>query len=309
MKKNILSPIFLFLLGVLALTSCTKDNGPITKSILDDLENVPAVTTTRDASGSATLDLTDLSTFQGKFDVAYYFKPEDWQSTVDPVVKYDVVVRKNGSASNVKVFVAGATSIPASYTVTAAQIEALYGGEDIALGDTYDFSVTLYLSSGSVYDAFPQGGPGTAAGPGGYPGYSWFVRYAALCLYNPTLYSGEFEVLEDTWADYAPGDVIVLSQLNANTFTFLHDYAVDPLPVKCIVNTTTNTVKINRERIGSIWSWQTQGYTGATIETIGPDEDSYVSPCEETITLALRYGVDIGNYGGFPYFLILKKKH
>ena len=72
-----------------------KDDGAIPKRV--GIEDVPAITTNIETGGTTgTITFTNQAAFQGKFKVALYF------ADASPPTKVDVVVRKNGSAANVK---------------------------------------------------------------------------------------------------------------------------------------------------------------------------------------------------------------
>lgn len=166
-KLNILPAIVL--MTVIAFTSCSKDDGAIPKRI--GIEDVPAITTNLEKGTVDSISITNPSTFQGKFNVAMFFE------NAPTPTKVDIVVRKNGAASMVKVFKADVTTLPASFTVTVAEIETLFGAP-IALRDTYDFSPDIYVN-GKKYEAFPLVGLGSAQGITGMSaiGYGVFARY------------------------------------------------------------------------------------------------------------------------------------
>jgi hypothetical protein len=94
-----------------------------------------------------------------------------------PPAKVDVVIRKNGANATAKVFKADVTALPASFTVTAAEIVALFGAP-IALKDTYDFAPDIYVET-KKYQAFPLVGLGSGQGITGMAsiGYGEYVRY------------------------------------------------------------------------------------------------------------------------------------
>src|SRR6187399_3683403 len=132
-KINILLAVSL--VAVIAFSGCSKDDGAIPKDIA--IAAVPTITTNIDATGSAAINLLNLAAFSGKFKVDNYSP-----GTANPS-KVDIVVRKwNGASANnanVKVFKTGITTFPSTFTVTAAEIVALFG-VPIALGDNYDFA-------------------------------------------------------------------------------------------------------------------------------------------------------------------------
>lgn len=156
---------------VLAFTACSKDDGAIPEDI--GIEDVPAITTNLETGGTAAnISFADQAAFQGNFKVAMFFE------NAVPPTKVDIVVRKNASSGNVRLFKADVTTLPASFTVTAAEIATLFGAP-LALNDTYDFSPDIYVNS-KKYQAFPSVGQGSAQGITGMSaiGYGVFVRYS-----------------------------------------------------------------------------------------------------------------------------------
>ena len=166
MKKNlIVSLIF----GIF-LSACSKDDGPVPKAI--GLERVPAPLLTRDATSSISIDITNPAAFNGKFTVSLYF-PTDI-----PPSKLDIVLRKNNNNGNIKVFQAGVTTYPSSFTLTASQISTLFGAP-LAVNDNYDVGVDVYANTGKKYEAFPVTGLGYAAAfQPDHPGFNVVIRYS-----------------------------------------------------------------------------------------------------------------------------------
>lgn len=167
-NKNILT-IFSFI-ALIALTGCSKDDGAIPKNI--GIEDVPVVSTNLEAGGTAaTIAFTNQAAFQGKFKVTMFF------SDAKPPTKVDVIVRKNGT--NIKQFKADVSTLPASFTVTAADIATLYGTTALSLNDTYDFAPDIYVGT-KKYEAFPATGTGSGQGITGMSaiGFGEYVRYS-----------------------------------------------------------------------------------------------------------------------------------
>jgi len=167
-KINILTALAV---AVISFTGCSKDDGPIPKNI--GIEEVPAVSTNLETGGTtATITFANQAAFQGKFKVSLFF------AGATPPSKVDIVVRKNASAANVKVYKTDISTFPASFTVTAAEIATLFGAP-LALNDTYDFAPNIYVNS-KVYEAFPAVSLGSGQGITGMSaiGYGEFVRYS-----------------------------------------------------------------------------------------------------------------------------------
>jgi hypothetical protein len=172
-KINIIAALALF--TVLAFTACSKDDGAIPNRV--NIEDVPAVSmNTETGAVTQNISLATIGSFQGKFKASIFF------SGAKPPEKIDVMVRKNKfnttiTNANVKVFKTNITALPADFTVTAAEIEALFGTA-IAKDDLYDFGPDLYVGA-KKYEAFPATGLGSGQGVSGMSavGFGEFVRY------------------------------------------------------------------------------------------------------------------------------------
>lgn len=164
-NNNILTA---FILGVvIAFSACSKDDGAVPKRI--GIEDVPAMTMNTEPQKLNNLDTIrfgNQAAFSGKFKVAMVFPAE-----VKPT-KVDIVVRKNASAANVKVYKADVSTFPTSFTITAAEITALFG-TPVVLNDTYDFAPDIYVGT-KKYEVFPATGLGNGAGVTGMSGIGYF---------------------------------------------------------------------------------------------------------------------------------------
>ena len=164
--KHIIIVIF-----IAALIGCSKDDGAIPENI--GIEDVPAITTNMESGGTtATIAFANQGAFEGKIKVALYF------TDATPPAKVDVVVRKNGAAASVKLFKADVTSLPASFTIKAADIETLFGAA-LKVNDTYDFAPDIYVKE-KKYEAFPITGVGSGSGVTGMNviGFGEYVRFS-----------------------------------------------------------------------------------------------------------------------------------
>ncbi len=291
--------LIIVLLLFISFPGCKKDDGPIRSSVI--INDVPAVTTSIQSSGSQAIDLLNLAAFSGKFQVSTYFQG------ATPPDKVDIVVRKNGSSSNVKVFKKDVTTIPATFSVTAAEIATLFGAP-IALGDAYDFAPDLYVGV-KKYEAFPASIGTQAVTPNNsgiqaYPGFSQFARFAAICAYDPAVYEGDFLVVSDGFGDFSPGEVVKFTKISNNSFSFINPYVTSPLPIIVTINTLNNQATIAKQKVGNAFTWQL-AYTNPNM-AVAASGTSVVAPCSKTITLAIAYTVDQGSFG--TYTLVLKKK-
>ncbi|WP_207514575.1 hypothetical protein [Longitalea luteola] len=162
---NVLTAIVIMLIG------CSKDDGAIPERV--SIEDVPVITTNLETGGTTgTISFNNQGAFEGKFRVALYF------ADAKPPAKVDIVVRKNASVANVKLFKADLTGLPASLTVKAADIAALFGAP-LALNDTYDFAPDIYVGD-KKYEAWPAVGQGNGQGVQGMSaiGFGEYVRFS-----------------------------------------------------------------------------------------------------------------------------------
>lgn len=290
-KINIL--LALSLGAIIAFTGCKKDDGAIRERVT--INDVPAISTSVDATGSQAIDLLNLGAFAGKFKVAQYFPG------TTPPTKVDIVVRKNGSSANVKVFKTGVTTFPSTFSVTSAEIATLFGVA-VALGDTYDFAPDLYVGT-RKFEAFPATGVGTGNGVIAMPLFSEFARFAAICAYDPTIYQGNFVVVSDGFQDFSPGEIVPITRISNTQFSFIDPYVTSPLPIIVTVNPLNNQLTITKQKIGNAFTWNL-GYTNPNM-AVAASAASFVAPCSKTIDLNIAYTVDQGSFGS--YLLKLRK--
>lgn len=171
MKRSIINILTAIVFGILiTVTGCSKDDGAIPERV--GIEDVPVVTTNLETGGTTgTITFNNQGAFEGKLKVALYF------ADATPPAKVDIVVRKNASVAQVKLFKADVTTLPTSFTVKAADITALFG--TLTLNDTYDFAPDIYVGN-KKYEAFPAVGAGNGSGVQGMSavGFGEYVRFS-----------------------------------------------------------------------------------------------------------------------------------
>lgn len=293
-KSNIL--LALSLGAILTFAGCSKDDGAIPKDIA--IAAVPTITTNIDPTGSQAIDLLNLASFSGKFKVDNYFPG------VTPPTKVDVVVRKwNGTANNnnVKVYKAGVTTLPASYTITAAELATLFGAP-LTLGDNYDFGPDIYVGD-RKFEAFPVTGNGTGAGLNGQPLFSEFARFTAICAYDPNIYQGNFVVVSDAFGDFQPGEIVPITKESNTSFSFIDPYVTNPKKIIVTINTANNQATVTKQKIGDAFVWNL-AYTNPNL-AVTASTASFVAPCSKELRLNQSFSVDQGAFN--PYLLILRK--
>lgn len=285
------SGVIIFLLG------CGKDDGALPERVT--VVDVPTITTNLDPTSATiinVLNATTAATFVGKFKVDNYFPG------TTPPTKVDIVVRKNGSNTNVRLYKAGVTTLPASYTVTAAEIATLFGAP-LLTGETYDFAPDIYVGD-RKFEAFPATGIGIGTGHAGHPLYSEFARFVTLCQ-DPNFHSGDFVVVSDAFPNgFTPGQVVTITKVSDTRFSFLSTFVTSPLPIIVNLTATTNVLSVTKQKIGNAFTFDpTQTNPNVTV-TAGAT--NFIEPCGRTIDLNLTYQTDQKLFPG-TYLLRLRK--
>ena len=309
MKIKKINILVAFALGAIAVFSgCEKDDGAIPSRVT--IADVPTVTTNIDATSSTIINVlnpTTSATFSGKFTVSNYFPG------TTPPTKVDIIVRKNNfhpdvnpngvtNNSNVKLFRAGVTTLPANFTVTAAEIATLFGSA-IQTYDNYDFAPDLYVGD-KKYEAFPTIGTGVGTGHAGHPLYGEFARFPALCQ-DTNFHAGSFEVVSDAFPNgFTAGQPVTITRVSATTFKFAFANVTSPVEVTFTLATATGRVSIARTKIGNAFTWDpTQTNPAVTVSSAATN---FLEPCARIINLNVTYASDQKLFPG-TYLLKLRK--
>ncbi len=290
MKKIIFYSLSLFSVAAL-FTACRKDeNGK-----LPDLTRFPVPLVVKVAGSQQVISALAPDAFSGKFSVGLYF-PND-----APPKKFDVVVIKNDDKTNVKVLKTDVTTFPTELTITGPQLATLFNAP-IVLGDKFDIGVDVTTYTGAKFEAFPVVGNSYAAGVAAQPGGSTFVRYEAVCQYEPLAYQGAYEVVTDEWGDYPAGTNVQLTMIDATHFSFKY-LAADAKPIIVTVNPITNAVTVNKQVYGTGYppGWP---YGDISVESVA-SVDNFVAPCAGTFSVILKHTVAAGSFG--EYKIVLRK--
>lgn len=285
------SSIILSFLVSLFFLSCRKENDPK----LPDLTRVPTPLLTKDATGDAVISGQDPASFAGKVIVDLFFETD-----IKPQ-KVDVVVIKNGDKTNVKTIQADVTTFPSTVNVTGSQLESLFG-EPIKLGDNFDIGADITTISGQIFQAFPTVGNGYGAGVLAQPGASVTVRFSAVCEFDPQIYQGDFEVVEDGWADYHAGDVIQLTLVDATHVSF--EYAANNAkPIVVEIDPLSNATSAELQEYGDY------GPCCGNLSAVSVDGSpaNFVAPCDGILSIKLEHiSSTLGSFGEAT--IVLKKK-
>lgn len=169
----------------------------------------------------------------------------------------------------------GATSIviPAGTAQDSISLKGIFDGYASGRIDTLIFTIT----GGDVST---------------FTGYSVYkVVLQQFCPLDLSIFSGNFEVLEDDWQDYFPGDVVQLS-VNANTVSFDYLTTYMHMPLLINVNPANLATSVDATDFG--------GYSpGGTIYSAQsvPGPNSVVVPCDETISVELDFYTGSTDFG------------
>ena len=290
MKKAI-SYLFIFSLLAVFFNSCRKEDNPI----LPELIKVPTPLILKDASTDQVIDAVDPAAFSGTFTVDLFFDNDA------PPEKMDIVVIKNGDKSVVKQ-VETVTTYPTSITITGTQLETLFN-ETIELGDYFDIGANIVLN-GRTYHAFPAVGVAHASGVAAQPGASTFIRYGAVCAYDPEQYQGNFVVVEDEWGDYGAGDVVQITKIDDTKFSFTYP-ADNAKPIIVEVNPADNSVSVTKQVYGDGYGGASWPYGPISVQSV-PSVDNFVAPCDGVVSVILSHTVGAGGFGS--YKIVLEKQ-
>ena len=274
------SSIIVCFLVALVFSSCRKEDNPK----LPDLIRVPLPLITVDPTGDASISAQNSAAFKGKVVVDLYFKND-----IAPQ-KFDLVIIKNGDPSTVKILKEGITTFPTTVEVTGAQIAAAFGAP--VEGDKFDIGADVFTVSGQKIEAFPLTGNPYGSSIAGQPGSSTSVEYLVLCAFNKASFDGNYSVVQDDWADFGVGDLIVVkpgtgaNQISVTAYPS-PDFGKNRKAMIVDVDPATSVATVAEQVIGDYDG----APPGATVRGSGT-----VNPCGDKITLSLTI-----NIGGDDY--------
>ena len=247
-------------------------------------------------SNNTIIDYSNLSTSKVSITVKEYGSPVD---------KIKVFVTKGTTSldrskwKQVKEF---AYSGETNLEVTATEIATALGIPPTGLetGATYTLYNQVITKDGRSFDVV-----NTYSEVSGNSNYNMVLTWTAvvICPFVPTGFTGNFEVLEDGWADFSPGDILQVSAGADPTkqlkITAYPNPAFGSNRKEIVVDITPGT------GVATVALQAYGDYGGEVVRTKTVGTNNYVFSCVGTITLRLNHTGN-ANYG--DYNLRLKKK-
>jgi hypothetical protein len=179
--------------------------------------------------------------------------------------------------------VAGAQyTAPAEITIKAGQavdtlrIQGLFGGYPSGRIDTLKIKIT----SGTGF-----------INKNGYQD-SLMLIMKKTCPVVVADFAGDFEIEEDGWADYMPGDVIPVT-VSGDTIMFKY-LASAAVPIKVLVNRTTGVTSVAKQVYGRYGPTEV-----FSAESVAGSSDNFVDPCDKVISVELKHTSVRGDFGDY----------
>ena len=164
-------------------------------------------------------------------------------------------------------------TIPAGKVVDSVSLKGIFGGYPTGRRDTLVFKITggdvPALIGSDVYKVVLQ----------------------KFCPLDMSVFAGDFEVLQDGWEDYFPGDVVPLT-VDGNTITFYYPTSYLAKPLLINVNPTTFATSVASTDIGG-YSPGGRVYSAKSVA----GANSVVIPCDKIVSVELNFFSGSSNYG------------
>lgn len=292
--------IFAFLAISFAMSSCENDGGDsnlnLDKGAVPDIQKIEA----SDQSINL-LAVTEGTAIDLGFSVGIGVGESSFKS-IDVLAFY---IRADGTI-NKFVLDSGVTSLPKEYHLTFADLVNMFpvlnGPDDIELTDQLLISSTITLKNGTVIQLTKDdGSQNYGIDTANSPLFSITQKYIVSCpLDDASAFTGDYTVVTDDWADYAPGEIIPV-EYNPDV-DGLYSFRVRNTNNPYIDNPTTSyfLVTVNPDDATvTVQSNENLLYTG--FDTIDVTGTGTVGSCTGDINLTLTFGP----YG--DYNLILTK--
>lgn len=199
--KLILASLF----TVMFITSCTKDGGD---SVIDTqnggLPNIAKVANSDQSINLAALNNGDDINLSFTVDIAR-----------GDVASMDIVgIYKQGTSVQKTILRSGITTFPSTVNLTKADLfnafDAITTAADITIADKLIISADVTLKDGTVNQVFSDDGtPRFGADIANSQQFSVSQTYIISCpLDDASQFTGDYTVVQDTWADYEPGETV-----------------------------------------------------------------------------------------------------
>lgn len=294
--QKIISSISIAAILLLAIASCKKGD-----VVSDFAANGTGTYLTLVKTNNVTIDYSNLASAKVSITVKEYG---------DPLDKIVVYVTKGGANLNrtawkkVKEFpYSGETTLE----VSATELATALGIAPAALetGATYTFYNQGVTKSGKIHDA-----ANTNSAYQGLSAYNMALTWSAvvICPFNPANFPGDFEVLEDTWGDYSPGEIVTVDAATANSI-MLTAYpspaygAVNRKAIKVDITPATGKASVTNQIYGDYPQF---GIIDTRVNTVGAN--NWVFSCAGTITLRMNHNGSTAGGNQGDYTLRLRKK-
>lgn len=201
----------------------------------------------------------------------------------------------------------------ATISVTGQQILTALGRTtaSVKAGQQYVIYNEVVTTSGKIYNINNTNSEFESA-----PDYHMAFRFTGTVVcpgFDISPFQGNFVVVVDKWADTNPGDIILLTPIDATHFSFNYNPTnhagtlINSKPIVVTVDPTINpatnlpTPSVAFQIPGTSWTYD----PGPSVNTRPQDANS-INWCSGTITLFLIWGEAGGLYG--PYQFTLRKQ-
>ncbi|MEO5782659.1 MAG: hypothetical protein ABIQ07_05270 [Ginsengibacter sp.] len=220
----------------------------------------------------------------------------------EPLTKIISYVSTDGTADKTKwkkIVETAVANNKATITFTNSQLATALGvpPSTIAPGSSYTIYNELYTTSGKTYSII-----NTSSSFEPEAAYNMALRFSisVVCAFDPVGFPGNFQILEDGWADFSVGDIVQVTAATANSITMLvypaPSAGSNRKPIVVDVDPATGAATVKAQVYGD--------YSGEKITAKTSGSSNFVFSCVGTITLTLNHTGN-SNYGN--YKLRLKK--
>jgi hypothetical protein len=201
----------------------------------------------------------------------------------------------------------------ATITVTGQDILTALGRTtaSVKAGQQYVIYNEIETTSGKIYNINNMNAEFESA-----PDYHVAFRFSGTVVcpgFDITPFQGNFVVVTDKWNDTSPGDIILLTPIDATHFSFNYNPTnhagtlINSKPIVVTVDPTINpatqlpTPSVAFQIPGTAWTYD----PGPSVNT-RPQDANVINWCSGTITLFLMWGEAGTVYG--PYQFTLRKQ-